>query len=80
MEMSPVYDVEPEALKRVEKGLACGVMCISQTCYRYVSRAHAENEKIANWLPRSGCGTTITNAQTWHWSVSPQNSGWPWPH
>lgn len=32
--------------------LACEVMCISQTCYRYVAKTHAENEEIANWLLR----------------------------
>src|SRR5690606_24454486 len=30
-------------------------------------------------MPPSGCGNTITTAQTWHWAASPPNSGWPWP-
>jgi len=40
--------------------LACEVMCISQTCYRYVAKTHAENEEIANWLLR-----LTDNHRTW---------------
>lgn len=40
--------------------LACEVMCISQTCYRFVAETHAENEAIANWLLR-----LTDNHRTW---------------
>ncbi|QVQ24724.1 IS3 family transposase [Achromobacter deleyi] len=32
--------------------MACEAFSISQTCYRYVAKADAENEEIANWLLR----------------------------
>jgi putative transposase len=30
--------------------LACAVFGISETCYRYEAKRHAENERIADWL------------------------------
>ncbi|SUV70032.1 transposase [Bordetella avium] len=32
--------------------LACEAFKVSQTCYRYVAKADAENEEIASWLLR----------------------------
>src|SRR5690606_27465620 len=32
--------------------LACEAFRVSQTCYRYIPKADAENEEIANWLLR----------------------------
>ncbi|QCS63658.1 IS3 family transposase [Achromobacter denitrificans] len=32
--------------------MACEAFRVSQTCYRYVTKADAENEEIANWLLR----------------------------
>jgi len=32
--------------------LACQAFGVSQTCYRYVGKANAENERIADWLLR----------------------------
>lgn len=32
--------------------LACSAFRVSQTCYRYVAKASAENEEIADWLLR----------------------------
>lgn len=32
--------------------MACEAFRVSQTCYRYVAKADAENEEIANWLLR----------------------------
>lgn len=32
--------------------MACDAFRVSQTCYRYVAKADAENEEIANWLLR----------------------------
>lgn len=32
--------------------MACEAFRVSQTCYRYVAKADAENEEISNWLLR----------------------------
>lgn len=40
--------------------LACKEVCIIQTCYRYVAKACAENEEIADWLLR-----LTDNHRTW---------------
>jgi len=40
--------------------LACSAFQVSQTCYRYVAKANAENEEIANWLLRR-----TDNHRTW---------------
>lgn len=33
-----------------------------------------------NTSPPTECGSTITNAQIWHWVALPSNSGLPWSH
>jgi len=30
--------------------LACAILSVSETCYRYEAKSNAENEQIANWL------------------------------
>ena len=30
--------------------LACAILSVIETCYRYEAKSNAENEQIANWL------------------------------
>ena len=44
--------------------MACEAFRVSQTCYRYVAKADAENEEIANWLLR-----LTDNHRNWGFSL-----------
>lgn len=44
--------------------LACEASGISQTCYRYIAKAHVENEEITNWLLR-----LTDNHRNWGFSL-----------
>ncbi len=59
--------------------LACEVVGISQTCYRYVCKSSTENDEIADWLMR-----LTGNHRSWGFGLCylylRNVKGYPWNH
>jgi putative transposase len=59
--------------------LACEIFTVSETCYRYVAKRNAENERIADWLVR-----LTDNQRSWGFGLCflylRNVKGFPWNH
>ncbi len=47
--------------------------------YEWLRSTTSKTSMKSEITQRSGTRLTITNAETWPWAASHQNSGWQWP-